>query len=80
MCINIFIALTGGKPITPTEDHVIGNGKTQKNDTSNGKMVLEEATKTNVSYYLIWLLFDGLRYGNNWAGIAKSIRTKWYCV
>uniref|UniRef100_A0A1A9VP32 Uncharacterized protein n=1 Tax=Glossina austeni TaxID=7395 RepID=A0A1A9VP32_GLOAU len=41
--------ISGGKPITPTEDHVIGNGKTQKNDTSNGKMVLEEATKTNVS-------------------------------
>uniref|UniRef100_A0A1B0AEF5 Uncharacterized protein n=1 Tax=Glossina pallidipes TaxID=7398 RepID=A0A1B0AEF5_GLOPL len=41
--------ISGGKPITPTEDHVIGNGKTQINDTSNGKMVLEEATKTNVS-------------------------------
>ncbi|KAL9883357.1 LOW QUALITY PROTEIN: uncharacterized protein ACN427_010733 [Glossina fuscipes fuscipes] len=41
--------ISGGKPITPTEDHAIGNGKTQKNDTSNGKMGLEEATKTNVS-------------------------------
>lgn len=40
--------ISGGKPITPTEDHAIGNGKAQKTDTSNGTIGLE-VTKTSVS-------------------------------
>ncbi|XP_073834999.1 uncharacterized protein isoform X2 [Musca autumnalis] len=41
--------ISGGKPITPTEDNVIGNGKSQSNGTSNGTVVTEDITKSNVS-------------------------------
>ncbi|KAM7346962.1 uncharacterized protein ACRADG_006664 isoform 1-T2 [Cochliomyia hominivorax] len=42
--------ISGGKPITPTEEHAIGNGKSQTNGTAvNGTVVTEDITKTNVS-------------------------------
>lgn len=41
--------ISGGKPITPTEDHAIGNGKSQTNGTGNGTVVTEDITKSNVS-------------------------------
>ncbi|XP_023298533.2 J domain-containing protein DDB_G0295729 [Lucilia cuprina] len=42
--------ISGGKPITPTEEHAIGNGKSQTNGTAgNGTVVTEDITKSNVS-------------------------------
>ncbi|XP_013103748.1 WD repeat-containing protein DDB_G0292056 [Stomoxys calcitrans] len=41
--------ISGGKPITPTEDNAIANGKSQSNGTSNGTVVTEDITKSNVS-------------------------------
>ncbi|GBO99747.1 hypothetical protein EVAR_69754_1 [Eumeta japonica] len=42
--------MISGKPITPTEDHVIGNGKSQTNGTAgNGTVVTEDITKSNVT-------------------------------
>jgi len=41
--------IRGGKPITPIEDHSIGNGNAQKEEIRNGNSVNESVTKTNVT-------------------------------
>lgn len=49
-CIN-FISVSGGKPITPTGDHVLLNGNhLNESHETNGTTVVDGATKLEVVF------------------------------